>query len=490
MEKKKSKKIYYHKILKKKKNIYINFNLNGFDFIKKKSKKRRIKLFEKYYKSTFKDFFFLKKFYFSTFKNYNKKVKRVLSIFFFNSFSKKLYWFSKNKKKNYLVTKLRPLNFGNDEPLFVKIYRYHRFNKIFYKDLLDVDYRYNTILSGLEIKKQKKKKLKTKKKIKKSKKKFKNKNKYKIKIKNKKQGKTQKKEKYYLRKLRKKAEKQVKAETFKYYKDKIIKINKINITNLKFETYFFFKTKYFLKKYLQYFKKIKKKKKYDPNFRYKLLKWKIKQHMKQWKKKKYNIKKKKKIKLQFRFLSDINNSSIFLKRILNKKNKCYLYEQKKIYTNLILNCFYNNIKKKKLFKSIKKEGIKFQFFLESKLNVVLLRTGLFHTKDEINLYIKLGYILINEKKITNLNYILKNKDIIQFTKKLQKKVYEKIINNWRNNNFMVNIPYYLTYSLKTFTFIYNLKQFEKKNCFKQFFFSNFINYKSLCFFNKNISMPS
>jgi ribosomal protein S4 len=167
---------------------------------------------------------------------------------------------------------------------------------------------------------------------------------------------------------------------------------------------------------------------------------------------------------------------IFFKYIKPKKNKSdvlfgiksafehYKEKLKSIYYRLKvyikrITLFYNNFNQKKLIKfanltkKSKLGGINFFFFkLESRLDSILLRLNI-SNRFYIRKLIRSGLILINNIKITYLNYIIKSIDIITFNKNLKQKLYKILNKVVKNKRFLAQPPYYLEINYRTLSII-------------------------------------
>jgi len=144
--------------------------------------------------------------------------------------------------------------------------------------------------------------------------------------------------------------------------------------------------------------------------------------------------------------------------------------------------YFNSTKYKRYIKILKKNK-KSRLFLESKIDNILLKLGLFKSFYEIKKYLKKKVININEIPQYNLNYILKNNDRITFSVELQIDLYNRFIYKLKNAEIKLNFPYFYTYSLNTFSFIFVKDLIEQLN-YECFYYNNFIDYKNIMLFNK------
>lgn len=167
---------------------------------------------------------------------------------------------------------------------------------------------------------------------------------------------------------------------------------------------------------------------------------------------------------------------IFFKYIKPKKNKSdvlfgiksafehykeklkSIYYRLKIYIKRIT-LFYNNFNQRKLLKfanltkKSKLGGINFFFFkLESRLDSVLLRLNI-NNRFYIRKLIKSGLVLVNNLKITYLNYIIKINDIITFNKLFKIKLYKILKKVVKHKRFLAQPPYYLEINYRTLSII-------------------------------------
>lgn len=117
--------------------------------------------------------------------------------------------------------------------------------------------------------------------------------------------------------------------------------------------------------------------------------------------------------------------------------------------------FYNNFNKKILRKFInlsnKGFGGSLNFFfykLESRLDSIILRVNL-GNKFFIRNFIRNGFVIVNNLKVTYLNYITKINDIISFDSSKRSLVYSLLKGFSRSKRFFAQPPFYLEINYRT-----------------------------------------
>jgi ribosomal protein S4 len=135
---------------------------------------------------------------------------------------------------------------------------------------------------------------------------------------------------------------------------------------------------------------------------------------------------------------------------------------------------------KQIYAKSKANNLLFYNTLESRLDVVLLRSNLLTNMTICQYYIKTGKILVNNKIITNTNYILQRGDIIDFffNRKIKKLLIKKYI--FRFNYFLrykknVILDFFFPRTLiinpSTFRIIYLFKYKKLNHIFYPIFFN-------------------
>lgn len=171
-----------------------------------------------------------------------------------------------------------------------------------------------------------------------------------------------------------------------------------------------------------------------------------------------NILKEKRILFSFKYLYSKFFKNIFRKRInifkrveFYKRN--YIPKPKKSFNavkfrqKLIIRRFYKNLKFKQLSKIIQQNFYNIDrifTIIESRLDMILYRSLVVFSLDEIRQMINHKHILINNKVVSYMNYNVKVGDIISFNSKFSYfylKFLNKAINKRRFYYFFRNVKY-------------------------------------------------
>jgi len=178
----------------------------------------------------------------------------------------------------------------------------------------------------------------------------------------------------------------------------------------------------------------------------------------------------------------MDQKRFFIKRGFNQDevfqldfNDNYIYRSKQTYTNWVvlkkkITLFYNNLSYniirgycRKLRR--KNYGILnyFLFLFERRIDSILIRLNIFKSKSMVRHFIRLGHVLVNGKKVTYCNYIVKDYDFITFEdEKIRLKLFNSIKYNINNNYHYISPPYYLEINYKIMT-IMIISKFIKEN---------------------------
>lgn len=144
------------------------------------------------------------------------------------------------------------------------------------------------------------------------------------------------------------------------------------------------------------------------------------------------------------------------KKFLPKRRK--LFERQKIYLKQLI-LFYNQLNLKKLRKlgylaSKSQLGTINTFFylLECRIDNILLRFNL-GSRFFVKHFIQAGNVLINNKLIYSINFIIKDFCYISFIEKKKKFIYKTLINKLKYRLFFTQPPYYFEINYKILKFL-------------------------------------
>lgn len=145
-----------------------------------------------------------------------------------------------------------------------------------------------------------------------------------------------------------------------------------------------------------------------------------------------------------------SHSSLYKKKKIFERNKLYL--KRIIYS-------YNQLNLKKLRKlgylaSKSKMGTinKFFYLLEGRLDSILVRFNL-GSRFYVKKFIQAKNVLINDKCISSINYIVTDLCYISFIKKKKRYIYELLRNRVTKKLFLAQPPYYFEINYRILTFL-------------------------------------
>jgi len=188
-----------------------------------------------------------------------------------------------------------------------------------------------------------------------------------------------------------------------------------------------------------------------------------------YKKKKWSIIKKKPI---IKHVNSLNNSHPF--NLIRRKN--FLYNNK-LLAKQKMKAFYgcskeyqfkNFFNKRNKYKS---SVFGFQIALERRLASILFRLGFVKTIYQARQWILYGKIYINNQKITQTNYIIKNGDLITIHPSIQKYVYLNVLHFNKNKTILKIFPKYLAVNYNTLQAI-----FIKEPLIKEIIYPTYIDF--------------
>lgn len=90
----------------------------------------------------------------------------------------------------------------------------------------------------------------------------------------------------------------------------------------------------------------------------------------------------------------------------------------------------------------------FFFKLESRLDSILIRSNI-ATKFFIRNLIRTGFVIVNNFKVTYLNYIIKVNDIVSFDQTKRKLIYTILKGTIKFKRFFAQPPFYLEINYRT-----------------------------------------